>query len=119
MRRINRVRARHGRRRLQWDKQLGYVARRHARVMAANRAVYHDSNMGSEITRWRALAQNTGGGRGCKRVSRAFMRSTSHRANVLGRWRHLGVGVERRGGRLYVQQVFEYRADPGNIYHWP
>jgi hypothetical protein len=38
MRRINRVRARYGLRRLRWDKHIGYVARRHARRL---RIAYH------------------------------------------------------------------------------
>lgn len=119
MRKINRTRQRHGKNGLGFDKQIGVVARRHAKGMANNYSVYHDGNMGSEITRWKSLAQNTGAGGGCKALHRSFMRSYRHRHNILGRWRHVGVGTERRGGRLFVQAVFEYRSDPGNIYHYP
>ncbi|MDQ3940888.1 MAG: CAP domain-containing protein [Actinomycetota bacterium] len=118
-RKLNNARARHGLRALNPDKQLGYVARRHARAMAATGGIYHDGDMGNEITRWRRLGQNTGRAGGCKRAFRAFMRSSAHRGNILGRWRFVGVGAERRNGQLYVQQVFESRRDPGNVYRYP
>ena len=119
MGKINKVRRRHGRAALDWDKQVGYVARKHARSMASNYAVYHDGNMDNEITNWKSLGQNSGAGGGCRRIFWAFMKSSSHRANILGQWRHIGVGAEWRGGRLFVQQVFEWRYDPGNVYHYP
>lgn len=119
MRRINRVRARHGLRRLQRDKQLAYVARRHARSMASARGVWHDQNVGSKVTRWRRLGQNTGRGRSCRSLTRSFMRSSSHRAHILGRFRYFAVGTERAGGRVYVQELFESRRNPGNIYNTP
>ncbi len=119
MRKINKVRAREGRSRLAWDKHLGVVARRHAKSMAANYSVFHDYNMDSEVTHWRALAQNSGSAGSCKRAFWSFMRSSTHRSNMLGRWRHMGVGVERRNGRIFVQEIFEWRADPGNVYRYP
>jgi hypothetical protein len=47
------------------------------------------------------------------------MQSSTHRHNILGRYRFMGIGVGNRNGRLYVQQLFESRANPGNIYHFP
>ena len=119
MERINDRRASNGKGRLSWDKQLGYVARRHAQRIAGARTIAHDYNMGEEITRWNRLGQNTGGGRGCKSLARSFWNSSTHRANILGTWRHIGVGVASSGGRIYVQQIFESRRDPGNIYSYP
>ncbi|MDQ3952475.1 MAG: CAP domain-containing protein [Actinomycetota bacterium] len=119
MRKINRVRASHGQRRLNWDKQLGYVARRHARTLARHGGVWHDQNLGHRVTRWRSLGQNTGAGGRCKRLFRSFMGSAPHRANILGRWRFIGVGTKRKNGRLYVQQIFETRRNPGNVWSWP
>lgn len=119
MHKINRVRSRKGLARLTWDKQVGVVARRHAKSMAANFSVFHDSNMDQEITHWRALGQNSGSGASCKKLFWAFMRSSGHRANILGRWRYMGVGVEKRNGRVFAQEVFEWRYDPGNIYRYP
>jgi uncharacterized protein YkwD len=120
MRAINRRRARGNLRPLNWDKHIGFVARRHARNMARDRDVSHDLRLGARVTRWRALGQNSGSGRGCRQLTRAFWRSTGHRSNILGRWSFLGVGVKRVGTRrLYVQQVFEYRSNPGNVYRFP
>jgi uncharacterized protein YkwD len=119
MRKINHRRARSGRRHLRWDKQIGYVARRHARRMARHRSVWHDGRLGRLVTHWRALGQNTGGGYRCGSLFRRFWRSSAHRSNILGRWRFLGVGTKRRRGYLYVQQVFEYRWNPGNVFRYP
>lgn len=119
MSKINRVRANQGLRRLRPDKQVGVVARRHAKQMAANYSVFHDYNMGREITQWKSLAQNSGAAGSCKRAFWAFMKSPSHRSNILGTWRYMGVGVDKRRGRVFVQQVFEWRRDPGNVYRYP
>jgi uncharacterized protein YkwD len=119
MRKINQARQRQGRRALQWDMQLGYVARRHAKRMASQHAVYHDANVGNEVTRWRSIAQNTGRGHNCKRTFKAFMNSSPHYANIMGTWKFLGVGIEYRSGYVYVQQLFERNNNPGNVYHWP
>lgn len=119
MKRINRARRARGMSGLSWDKQMSYVARRHAYSMAARRSVYHDYAVGQKITRWRRLAQNTGRGRRCRGIFRSFMSSSAHRGNIFGRWRHLGVGTYRAGGRLYVQQLFESRLNPGNVYSYP
>lgn len=119
MERINNRRAASGKNRLNWDKQLGFIARRHAQRNASARSIAHDYDMGDEITRWYRLGQNTGGGRTCKSLSRSFWNSSTHRSNILGSWRHIGVGVASSGGRIYVQQIFESRRDPGNIYSYP
>lgn len=87
--------------------------------MASSRGVWHDPNVGSEVTRWRRLGQNTGRGTSCTSLTHAFINSDKHRAHILGRFRFFAVGVERAGGRLYVQELFESRRDPGNIYHYP
>ncbi|MGH2697747.1 MAG: CAP domain-containing protein [Actinomycetota bacterium] len=119
LKKINALRERRGKRLLRWDKQLGYVARRHARGMASNRSIYHDGDLGRTVTRWRRLGQNVGRGSGCRRLMRAFKNSSGHRANLLGRWRHMGVGVKRRGGNVFVMHVFESRRNPGNVYRYP
>jgi uncharacterized protein YkwD len=119
MRKINHARRSSGRPGLYWDRQVGYIARRHANRMAASGYVFHDSDIGQQITRWRSLGQNSGAGFSCRNLHRAFMRSSSHRYNILAGWRHIGAGAEWRNGRLYVQVVFESRYDPGNVYHYP
>ena len=119
LKKINSMRKRNGKHVLNWDKQLGYVARRHARRMAADGTIYHSNNLGRHVTRWKRLGDNVGRGSNCKVLFKAFMRSSGHRANILGAWRHMGVGVKRRGGNLFVMHVFESRRNPGNRYHFP
>ena len=119
MRKVNRRRVRQGLGRLRWDRQIGFVARRHARRMARSRSVSHDYGLSRRITHWLALGQNSGRGGRCRSLFRAFWRSPHHRANILGRWRFFAVGARWRRGNLYVQQVFEYRSDPGNIWGLP
>jgi uncharacterized protein YkwD len=120
MRRINYHRRARGLDALDWDKQLAFVARRHARKMARRRGgIWHDRGLGSKVTDWRILGQNTGRGLRCKSLARMFWGSSRHRANILGPWRYIGVGVRRVSGDLYVQQVFESRSNPGNIYEFP
>ncbi|MGH2821052.1 MAG: CAP domain-containing protein [Actinomycetota bacterium] len=119
LKRINRRRVHHGRRRLDWDKQMGVVARRHARRIARAGGVHHDTRIGRKVTRWVKLGQNTGRGGRCRGLFRAFWRSSAHRGNILGRWRFVAVGARRRGGRLYVQQIFEARRNPGNVWRYP
>ncbi len=119
MKRINAARRSHGLRALDWDRHIGYVARRHAYSMASAGSAYHDYQLGQKVTRWRRLGQNTGRGGECRRIFRSFMHSSTHRANIFGRWRHIGVGTRWSGGLLYVQQIFESRLNPGNIYNYP
>jgi uncharacterized protein YkwD len=119
MRKVNQSRAANGQRRLNWDKQLGYVARRHARTLARQGGVWHDQNLGRRVTRWRSLGQNTGAGGRCRNLYKSFMASAPHRANILGRWRFIGVGTQWRNHRLYVQTIFESKRNPGNVWSWP
>jgi len=119
LRKINGMRHRNGKRRLDADKQLGYVARRHARGMARKGTIYHDGDLGQTVTRWRRLGQNVGMGGGCKSLFKAFKSSSAHRQNILGKWKHMGVGLDRRRGRIYVMHIFHSRRNPGNVYHYP
>ena len=120
MKKINKRRARHDLRSLNWDRQLGYVARKHAARMARHGSIFHDGALGSRVTRWKRLGDNVGmAARGCRALFKAFWRSSSHQDNILGRWRFVGVGAKRRNGAIYVHQVFESRRNPGNIYTYP
>jgi hypothetical protein len=119
MRKVNGARQRRGLARLRWSRQVGYVARRHARRMARARGIWHHPRLGRVITRWDRLGQNVGRGAGCRQLFRAFMSSSKHRSIILGTWRFMGAGVVRAGGRMYVHQVFEWHRRPGNIHNYP
>lgn len=119
MKKINDRRANRGRRRLDRDKQLGYVGRRHARNMAKAGTTWHHGNLADVVTRWRRLGQTVGRARRCRAMFRTFWHSSAHRKIMMGRWRFIGVGVERRNGRVYVLQIFESRRNPGNVFSFP
>lgn len=119
MRKLNHRRANRGLRRLDSDKQLGYIGRRHARNMAETGTTWHHGNLANAVTRWRRLGQTVGRGHGCRAMFRSFWRSGLHRQIMMGSWRFVGVGVERRRGHIYVLQIFESWRNPGNIFSYP
>jgi hypothetical protein len=120
MTRVNKIRHRHGLRRLRKDPQLGFVAHLQAVKIAKAESYFHDTNFGSEVTNWQTLGQNTGGGKNCRGAIKAFMSDPAHRKIILGPWRYQGASVKRgANGLLYVQHIFEAKANPGNIYNIP
>nr|MBA2599113.1 hypothetical protein [Actinomycetota bacterium] len=119
MSKLNRRRANRGLRRLESDKQLGYVGRRHARNMAGAGTTWHLGNLANVVTRWRRLGQTVGRAPRCRAMFRMFWRSSVHRQIMMGSWRFVGVGVERRRGHIYVLQIFESRRNPGNTFSYP
>jgi uncharacterized protein YkwD len=110
---INRARSSRGLARLNLDRHLSRVARVHTNAMIESRTLFHTANLGRKVTRWNRLGENVGYGGTVKGLHRAFMRSSGHRANILGRFRHIGVATRRAGGRLWTTVVFEHYRDPG------
>lgn len=118
---VNRERNRARLRDLEWDDRLGRLARAYSRQMArenffdhydrAGRSVMDRAN-NSRITDWRRIGENLFVSEGIDQVTgiavRGWMRSRSHRQNILNRsWTAAGVGIaESRDGRIYVTQVF-------------
>ena len=119
MERINKIRERHGLNRLRKDPHLGYVARQHAKTMAARGSYFHDATVGAKVTNWTVLGQNTGRAGSCKRMVRLFMDEPLHKENILGPWRWQGVGVKKGGRRYYFQHIFTAGGDPGNVFRIP
>ena len=118
--RTNRARARHDIGRLSLDPQLSYVAKRHSRSMASKYTLYHTASLGSLVTRWRSLGENVGYAGSVKKVHRAFMNSAGHKANILKPgYRNFGVGVVKKGGRIWATVVFEARRNPGTTLKMP
>jgi uncharacterized protein YkwD len=115
-RKVNYARASRGIKKLERDKQLTVVARRHSYEMAKKNNLYHtpDSTLAYRVTKWRVLGENIGVGSSIKSLHRAFMDSAPHRANLLySSFRHVGVGVVRKHDRIWVTFVFESAIDPG------
>ena len=121
-RKINDARAKGGRTRLQLDRQLTKVARKHTREMTAENLLHHttETNMRRRVTNWVLLGENVGVGSTVDSLHVAFMNSPSHRDNVMHTsFRHVGVGTRHEHGRLWVTVVFEAQSDPGTTLPMP
>src|SRR5688572_5195953 len=92
---INRERASRGRSRLALAGDLTEIARRHSRRMANDKTIYHNRNLGNEISgNWSAAGENVGMGPSCSSIHDAFMGSPGHRANIIDSdYNQGGVGV--------------------------
>lgn len=71
----------------------------------------HRSDMPEQVnarvtTDWTLWGENTGAGNSVDGLHRAFMESADHRANMLGAFDYVGVGVEVRPGRLWTTYSF-------------
>jgi hypothetical protein len=104
---VNAERAQRGLPRLRIATDLRDVARRHSVRMAERNLLHHNPNLSTDVTGWRRIAENVGRGTGVPSLHSALMNSTGHRANILDRnVTEIGVGVEVRGGTMWVTQVF-------------
>jgi uncharacterized protein YkwD len=106
---VNDIRAHHGVRRLDVNIKLSRYAKRHSDEMADRRRLFHTNDLYSRVRAYRASAwaENVGAGGTLRRVTKAFMRSDAHRRNILDRrYAKTGVGVVKRGGRVWITQIF-------------
>lgn len=102
---VNEARRANGLRPLKHSGRLGLAARRHSRAMTRRDFFSHVSpggaTLGTRVRRVRYRARALGetiawgqGGSGTPRaLVRGWLRSGAHRAILLGRFRHIGVGV--------------------------
>ena len=103
--------ARHnaGMRALDLNWRLSRDALQHSRRMAESRAIFHTANLYRLIRPWQPSiwGENVGMAGAVSRAQRAFMRSSSHRGNILqSRFSKVGIGVLSRGGSVWVTVVF-------------
>lgn len=91
------------------------VARRWSRRMAADGTLRHNPEVGRQLTvEWTRWGENVGWASGggdlgavTRRLHRGFMDSPGHRANILGRFNQVGVGVALdRSGTMWATMVF-------------
>lgn len=114
LRLINEERARAGLGKLKvyWD--LVDDARAHSKLMDRENDLHHNPKL-NEVTApgyWARLGENVGVGFGVDSLHRAFMNSDGHRANILGDYTHIGIGVHHPE-QLWVTVVFMKAAVPG------
>ncbi|MDK1097101.1 MAG: CAP domain-containing protein [Actinomycetota bacterium] len=93
-----------------WD--LTDDARAHSSRMSDRGEIYHNRSLSSVTSVWMKLGENVGMGVDIGSLHNAFMNSSSHRANVLGDYNYVGVGVKADdAGVLWVTVVFMKAAD--------
>jgi uncharacterized protein YkwD len=110
----NRHRAQHDLVKLRKKDCVQHFAVRQARRMARQQRMFHQ-DLGPVMRRCRLsrAGENVAVGyrSGRSVVNAGWMRSPGHRANILDRrFRMMGIGARRAGGRWYVAQVFGGRA---------
>jgi hypothetical protein len=96
-----------GLRALPVELQLTRVARDWSNTMASRSKLSHRPDLGSVIHGdWRRVGENVGVGPSLDRIQKAFMDSPGHRANVLGDYDRIGIGIYEQDGRLWITVNF-------------
>lgn len=123
---VNRERARVRLSQLQWDDQLADLARSYSEQMADENFFSHYDRSGATVVQraeqqrvkgWARIGENLFETYGLNDISafaiRGWMRSPSHRSNMLDRsWDATGIGIAvARNGKVYITEVFtqDYR----------
>lgn len=109
----NAERASRGIPKLKLMSDLTTLARSHSKKMAADGTIYHNNNLGNDISgHWTAAGENVGMGPDCQSVQDAFMASPGHKANILDKdYNQVGVGVAYDSdGTVYVTVDFAHRS---------
>jgi uncharacterized protein YkwD len=122
LRRMNLARNTQGARRVRLDPELSQVARVHTSRMISNEALEHSSRryLKRSVVGWHSLAENVGVASSARSMHRAFMSSSGHKTNILGKdFRYVGIGVDRWDSRLWTTVIFEARRDPGTTLEMP
>lgn len=104
---INASRAAHGFGPVNVDGNLVGAARAQSQRMANAGTIFHNGNLPHEVPGgWQTLGENVGTGGSVDDLHNAFMNSPSHKANVLGNYDRVGVGIVMVGAQYYVTEVF-------------
>jgi hypothetical protein len=105
---INNERASRGIATLVWSSNLARIAQQHSQEMADNNSLYHNQNIGNEVSDWQELGENDGYGPSVDDLHQAFMNSPEHRANILDTgYTEVGIGTVWKGSTLWVTEDFE------------
>ena len=104
---INDARAANGRGRLALSDSLSRRAHRHSERMADAGSIFHSCLDCGRSRSYSTMAENVGVGGSLGAVHNALMASSGHRENILGPdFQRVGGGVVRRGGRVWVTELF-------------
>lgn len=113
---INKERSKKGKGKLKLDAELGKAARKHTTEMIEKDLLHHTSStdLVTRIIGWTVLGENVGVGGTVGSLHDAFMASPPHKKNILySSYRHVGVGVAKGGGRMWVTVIFQAKENPG------
>ena len=94
-----------------WD--LTDDARAHSSRMMDQGSIYHNPSLSSVTGVWQKLGENVGMGVDLNALHSAFMNSSSHRANILGDYNYMGVGVKTDDAGVHWVTVVFMKAAPG------
>ena len=106
---INATRSANGLSSLSVDGGLRSHARNHTQDMIDVGNIYHSSSgelQGAAGSGWSKLGENVGRGGSVGSLHAAFLKSASHKANILGDYNYVGIGTGTSNGVLYVTVVF-------------
>lgn len=105
---VNQARDARGLRALSTDGSLASVALAQAKRMASRGTLYHNPNLAKDVSNYRWVGENVGYGPSLTAVQSAFMRSPTHKANIVDRsYTQVGIAAVRDDkGRTWVAQVF-------------
>lgn len=121
-RKINGARVLEGLTKLSLDPELSKAARKHTQEMWKRDKLYHtpSGKLRHRVTNWTIIGENVGVGGTVSSLHDAFMNSPAHRDNVLyTTFRHVGIGVAKKNGRMWVTVIFEAVANPGTPLSMP
>lgn len=95
---------------LQLNREMSQVARRHSLAMARNDLLFHTADVDVYLhgIGWHTWGENVGFTPGdVQSLEEAFMGSPAHRENILNRaFRHVAIGAVRVDGTLWVTVFF-------------
>jgi uncharacterized protein YkwD len=119
---INAARVAAGKKKLSLDPELSRAARKHTFEMVRKDLLHHtaEAALRKRVTNWSTLGENVGVGGTVTSLHQAFMASPAHKDNILyTSFRHVGIGVVQRNGRMWVTVIFEAQTDPGTSLRMP
>lgn len=107
---INQARADNGLKPLAVYGPIRDIARPQSIRMGQQNRLYHNPNLASEVAAavpdWQRAGENVGQGWDVEGLHKAFMDSPGHRANILGDYNYVGIGVVHANGYTWVTEVF-------------
>ncbi len=108
--RANDARAQAGLAPLKMSSALVDYSRSHSARMRDAGNIFHTEDLAvvanQRVPRWQRAGENVGVGGSVESLHTALMNSPGHRANILGDYNYVGMGVVHVSGKMYITQFF-------------